>query len=279
MNQLRDFTTKLLWRLGTFDLLRRTLTGRGRFVVMFHGIAEQRHAGLPLEVQPALTRRELDTVLGWLRERFALLTPAEFLGGTLPGVLLTFDDGLANNVTIALPVLEQHAAPAVFFVAVQHVVDPTDWLPASRKLARQGWPDGHADVVAHHFFDGMSMAQLQHCGDHPLITIGGHTWTHPFLTDCSDSELTRELVESRRYLSEISGQRVDLLAYPTGDYDQRVAQAVQQAGYRAAFAEFPRQGDMPQFEIPRVGLYQADSAYLSAKLSGLHQPALKQQYA
>jgi peptidoglycan/xylan/chitin deacetylase (PgdA/CDA1 family) len=214
-----------------------------------------------------------------LRTRFDFLTPDVFLSGSQPGVLLTFDDGLANNVTHALPLLEKYGAPAVFFVTVQHTIDSADWLPASRKLAQIGWPDGAYDIIAHSFFDGMTAAQLRDCGKHPLLTIGGHTWSHPFLTQCSDTQLVTELTAARRYLAEATGQTIDLFAYPTGDYDRRVALAVQLAGYRAAFVESTHNLGLPQFEIPRVGLYRADPVYLSAKFSGLHQPALKQSYA
>ena len=61
---------------------------------------------------------------------------------------------------------------------------------------------------------------------------------------------------------------VDLLAYPFGAYDRRVASAVAQSGYRAAFAE-DASGDAPVcFEMPRMGLYSSDRHYLNAKLCG-----------
>jgi peptidoglycan/xylan/chitin deacetylase (PgdA/CDA1 family) len=186
---------------------------------------------------------------------------------------------LAGNFTEAIPLLEKFDAPAVFFVATQHVRDPQDWLPASRSLADQIWPDGRYDATAHALFDGMSEKQLFAASQHPLITIGSHTITHPFLTRCDDATLEHELVASRRYLEEVTGHPVDLFAYPTGDYDRRVAEAVRRAGYRAAFAETSRDMDLPAYEIPRVGLYRHDPAYLSFKLSGLHQPALKERYA
>ena len=117
----------------------------------------------------------------------------------------------------------------------------------------------------------MSRADLGACAEHPLVTIGSHTVSHPRLTRCDDAALAAELEESRRLLEDWCGATVDLFAYPKGDYDLRVARAVRDAGYRAAFAEDPVGAGLPDFEIPRIGLYAHDAAYLSAKLSGLHR--------
>jgi peptidoglycan/xylan/chitin deacetylase (PgdA/CDA1 family) len=54
----------------------------------------------------------------------------------------------------------------------------------------------------------------------------------------SDDEYTtwlrRELAESRRILEKEAGRKVQFLAYPYGDYDDRVAEAAAKAGYSAA---------------------------------------------
>ncbi len=216
--------------------------------------------------------RDLRRVLGWLGSRFAFLTPEQF-SGRQPGVLLTFDDGFANNARVALPLLEEFSAPAVFFVSTQHVQEPGDWLPATRRQAGGHWQrteDVPAEV-ARDLFDGMSAEELAGCAAHPLITIGSHTVGHPFLTRCDDPALRRELVESKAFLEEVAGRDVDLFAYPTGDYDRRVAVAVRRAGYRRAFAVDPAGAGVAGYEIPRVGIYAADPAYLGAKLSGLHR--------
>ena len=46
--------------------------------------------------------------------------------------------------------------------------------------------------------------------------------------------LTRELAQSKRILEKETGQKVEFLAYPYGDYDTRVADAASKAGYEAA---------------------------------------------
>lgn len=64
--------------------------------------------------------------------------------------------------------------------------------------------------------------------------IGAHTRTHPILTQLEDDELVAELEGGRSDLSEAADCGVESLAYPNGDFDQRVVEATRRAGYRYA---------------------------------------------
>ncbi len=272
----QSLAVRALWMSGLTTVARRILTSGGSFVLTFHGVAARRDAGLPAAVQPSFDAAELRTTLRWIGRRFKFLSPRQLLQGERCGVLLTFDDGFANNPRNALPVLEELDAPAVFFVPAQHVRDPRDWLPATRETVRRHWrrKDLVPEATARDLYDGMSRRQLAMCAEHPLLTIGSHTVHHPFLTGCSDSVLASELEHSKALLEKWCGYDVDLFAYPAGDYDLRVARAAQAAGYRAAFAEDSRKVGLPRYEIPRIGLYDCRAPYLAAKLSGLHRRAL-----
>lgn len=82
------------------------------------------------------------------------------------------------------------------------------------------------------------------------VEISSHTCRHPILTLVSDSELQRELVESRRLLSELVG-RCPGLAYPNGDSDARVEAAAQAAGYDYAVRIEPESGPTKRYRIGR----------------------------
>ena len=257
-------------------LARLLLCSRGPFVLVLHGVPPALSDQIPESHRPDLTVRDLRSILEWLRPRFAFLTVEECLAARKPGVLLTFDDGFANNATTVLPLLEHFEAPAVFFVATQHVVAPRDWLHFVRQKVER-WPDDAAQIpesVASDLFDGMSLQQLSQCAAHPLVTIGSHTVSHPTLTLCSDADLLQELCESKRFLEETTGRPVDLLAYPRGEYDRRVVEAAAASGYKTAFALDSRHLGIPRFEVPRVGLYGSHPAYLDSKLCGLHRRPL-----
>ncbi|MEW6365156.1 MAG: polysaccharide deacetylase family protein [Acidobacteriota bacterium] len=268
--------------LGIGGLGRRLLPRNARFVLLFHGIPTRRYRGIAPLSQAGIPRDGLRSVLLWVGSRFRFLSPPEFFATDEPGVLLTFDDGLANNFTNALPVLEEIQAPALFFVATQHVRDPGDWLPFSRLKARAQWAEPR-DVpreVARDLFDGLSRDQLVALARHPLVTIGGHSVSHALLTACSDRDLDIQLKTSRRELEETCATKVDLFAYPSGEYDARVIGAVEAAGYTHAFAVKRLGVGRPKFEIPRLGIYDWHASYLHLKLSGLlHRPLSGREWA
>ena len=267
----------LLSLTGFAALARYLICHRGVFVLELHGVSAGLHPDLPPDLRPALTAVDLERALRWLGARFAFLDPAEALMGSRRGVLLTFDDGFANNHDVVLPLLEANRAPAVFFVATQHVSDRGRWLPwlAKRVEEQLGRAARVSPRLAADVFDGMTPQMVRRCARHPLVTIGSHTVSHPRLTALDDESLRFELRRSREYLEEVGGCSVDLLAYPFGDVDSRVARAAAEAGYRAAFAERLTRVANPVFAVPRVGLYAAQGWYLDMKLSGFHQRPLR----
>ncbi len=112
-------------RLGVLD---RLLWLRGRLgldtlaVLTYHRVGypggDEELAQHVIEVTP----EELADQLALLRERCTLVRLADLRrfrqGARVPPnpVLITFDDGYADNYEIALPILERAGAPAVFFI-------------------------------------------------------------------------------------------------------------------------------------------------------------------
>jgi peptidoglycan/xylan/chitin deacetylase (PgdA/CDA1 family) len=85
------------------------------------------------------------------------------------------------------------------------------------------------------------------------VEIGSHSFSHPWLTRLSDDELEREVADSRRLLEDKLGKAVTSFAYPYGDYNARVIDAVRKSGYRCAFStrHIYVSNDMNRFTIPR----------------------------
>jgi peptidoglycan/xylan/chitin deacetylase (PgdA/CDA1 family) len=86
--------------------------------------------------------------------------------------------------------------------------------------------------------------------------IASHTQTHPHLTEVGDEQLREELVASREEVGDQIGVPCRTIAYPFGDHDERVEQAVRDAGYEAAGGIRP--GPRNVWAWPRVGVYPAD---------------------
>jgi peptidoglycan/xylan/chitin deacetylase (PgdA/CDA1 family) len=66
-------------------------------------------------------------------------------------------------------------------------------------------------------------------------TVGFHTLRHDVLPALPDPELARALDEGREALEAAAGSPIDLIAYPHGKADDRVAAAARRAGFAFGF--------------------------------------------
>ena len=120
-------------------------------------------------------------------------------------VLLTFDDGYADLVHKALPILEERGFKATMFIVSQHIGDASTWDVAL------GYPERPL-MTAEEILEAFSRG----------IEIGAHTRTHSDLRTLSPAELKDELEGCRKDLIELTGAEVNSLAYPFGFTNEEV---------------------------------------------------------
>jgi peptidoglycan/xylan/chitin deacetylase (PgdA/CDA1 family) len=239
----------------------RALRGRARRYVFlgYHSVAED---GPPyLSLTPGTFERQLDLLVGGGYRGGTLATLERIAAGERPAgrhAFLTFDDGFADTVTTALPLMSERALPGMAFVLPGH-------LDSGAPLA---WPEVAGEATRR--------PELMRSMDWPMLEalveagweIGSHTTSHFRLTVLSDEQLAQELLDSRRALEARLG-RCELLAYPFGAWDDRVALAAEAAGYRFAFTlPFGGQATATRMSIPRVTVDDRDVPWrFRAKLS------------
>jgi peptidoglycan/xylan/chitin deacetylase (PgdA/CDA1 family) len=114
---------------------------------------------------------------------------------------------------------------------------------------------------------------------HPLITIGGHTTSHPQLAALSETEALREIADNRAYLQNLTRQEVAHFAYPFGSARacaEREAALVAAGGFRTAATArhgcvFPGH-DQERYALPREGVqWHDDEASLVCKSVGVRR--------
>jgi peptidoglycan/xylan/chitin deacetylase (PgdA/CDA1 family) len=118
-------------------------------------------------------------------------------------VSITLDDGYANNLTNALPILEENNVPATLFITAGRIGEPF------MHLWENNIPNKDKDRP-------LSVEELKLIASSPLIEIGAHTMTHPRLCDLSRSDQEREIVTSKITLESIIKKPVNFFAYPYG---------------------------------------------------------------
>jgi peptidoglycan/xylan/chitin deacetylase (PgdA/CDA1 family) len=87
-------------------------------VLVYHRVTELHADPEGLAVSPRNFRRQLE----YLKQHFPILRLEEqWHNLQSPAVIVTFDDGYADNVLQALPILEEVGVPACFFVSTAHL--------------------------------------------------------------------------------------------------------------------------------------------------------------
>lgn len=192
-----------------------------------------------LYVTPAAFARQM-----WLLQRFgytglSMSAAMPYLRGERQGrvAVITLDDGYADNLEAALPVLQRHGFSATCYVVSGSIGRHNEW--DDQKLG-----------VRKPMMSAAQIRQWHHGG----MEVGAHSSSHPRLTQCAAAQLQREIGDSKAALEDCAGVPVTQFCYPYGDVDQRVAQAVRAAGFAAATTT--RRGrataGMDLWQLPRI---------------------------
>jgi glycosyltransferase involved in cell wall biosynthesis len=223
-------------------------TTRGVPVLMYHAFTADGERDR--FVMPAAKFARQLKLLRRLRYRTATLQDlARWLreGRPLPKrtVVITIDDGYADNATIAQPLLAAGDAPATLFMVSGAIGGRNDWDPEERQ-ATKGRP----------MLSREQLEQLRAAGVEP----GAHTRTHRALKGLGEQELDAEVGGSRQDLEESLGAEVTSFAYPYGEFDEEAVSAVERAGLAVACTcvpkHAPRAGD--PLRIPRLEIRASD---------------------
>ncbi|MFD7402548.1 polysaccharide deacetylase family protein [Streptomyces sp. NPDC059866] len=213
------------------------------WVAMYHSVGDCSDDPYRITVTP----ERLDRQLAWLHRRgLRGVSVAELLAARSRGqrrglVGLTFDDGYADFVTDALPLLRRWNCGATLFVLPGRLGGDNAWDPLGPRK-----PLLTADGIRRAAAAG--------------VEIGSHGLTHVDLTKADDPTLKSEVVESRALIAELTGARVDGFCYPYGTVDARAVAAVREAGYAYACAIDPGPLTGPH-ALPRVHVGQDDTAW------------------
>ena len=224
-------------------------------VLVYHGVAEVEPRDDPHRL--ATAPRRLRAHLRLLRRLGYRLAAAEELldaPASLPPppgtAVLTFDDGWRDALEAVAPVLGELDARGSFYVC------PGWWGGRHPELGgTAGALLGEAEV-----------AELARLG----LEIGSHSMSHRDLRALDDAALEADLRDSKEAIEATTGRRCRTFAYPFGLHNERVAAAVENAGYELALSWGP--GPWRPFAVPRLPAPpRGGAATLALKLAGLRR--------
>ncbi len=187
-------------------------------ILMYHHVGDWGAANAdwaPYVVKPQEFQRQLDWLLA---HQFHTITFQELLAyqssNVRPpahSVILSFDDGWAEDVDIAKKFLTPRGMRGVFFVYTGAVAEQ----------------DNGSGYVSWN-----QVRQLEAAGHE----VQSHTVSHAPLNTLAPSRLEFEMINSRDTMQAHVGHSVEVLAYPFGRHDERVIQATRDAGYKLGIA-------------------------------------------
>ncbi|MFD5111169.1 polysaccharide deacetylase family protein [Streptomyces sp. NPDC058391] len=220
---------------------RRTSPGP-LWAVMYHSVADCSDDPYQVTVSPG----RLDRQLRWLRRRGLtgvgmerlLRARAEGRGAGLVG--LTFDDGYADFLDEAVPLLRRYEFSATVFVLPGLLGGTNEWdrLGPRKPLLTE---------------DGIRRAAAAG------MEIGSHGLRHTDLIGAAAGLLAGETGRSRELLRALTGAEVTGFCYPYGTVDARAMEAVRAAGYTYACAISP--GPLTgMLALPRVHVGERDTS-------------------
>jgi peptidoglycan/xylan/chitin deacetylase (PgdA/CDA1 family) len=295
---------KLLWR-GFPHGLR---------ILCYHGTCDDRLAGAPWVPGYFVTAGAFEQQLQYLQRNARVLPLGEALDrlrdGTLPPrcVSLTFDDGYANNVEVAYPLLRKYGMSATVFLSTAYIesgdlfpfiklallrLDPrfpgsqlpdykTAPLDEVARSAAAEWHKTGSRLTDDQFrtLRPLSIEEIQSV-DSTVMDFGAHTHTHCILKNETNERRTQEINVSVRKVAQWTGRPSRLFSYPNGqrgDFGEVDRRALEAEGIEAAVTGIAgandRRTEMLELRRYPIGLYH-DLVHFRAEVSGFRTTLLK----
>jgi peptidoglycan/xylan/chitin deacetylase (PgdA/CDA1 family) len=163
---------------------------------------------------------------------------ARLSNGTSRGcVVLTFDDGYADTLTIAAPLMKRYGFGATCYVVSGAVGTHNRW---DAEFLRERKPLMSRDQLDQWLAAGME--------------VGSHSLSHQRLPELRQDAARYEIAESRTALHNMLGVPVEHFAYPFGHFTADIVEWVRHAGYTSAMTVQPgvaRASD-DRLRLPRI---------------------------
>lgn len=215
----------VLWFSQRYGWWRKTVPWERPRVLMYHLITPPVPGGSyrGMRVAPAAFERQLQ----WLARRgFHFATVSELLETRQPRrtVVLTFDDGYADNFTHALPLLQKYRAKATLYLVADRE-EGSDW--SAKKKAHHSTGELAREPK-------LSDAQVQEMLASGVFELGAHTLTHANLARLDAAAKQHEIAGSKQWLETRFGVPVRSFAYPFGIWDETDRDIVRATGFSTA---------------------------------------------
>ena len=274
---------------------------RGALILLYHRVTHLPNDRWSIAVTPEHFAEHMELI-----RRRSNVVPLSGLDGALAApnaragtIAVTFDDGYADNLHEALPVLQRHDVPATVFVAtdavvrarefwwddLERLVVPAEYDAVWTRLRDVDAQEREAEMETMRSAAGVEWGprtafrpltsdELACLARDVRIEIGAHTASHARLGMLATSAQRAEIGAGKVALESIIGRCVESFAYPfgrVGDYTVETMHLVREAGFvRACINQagvVDRSTD--RFALPRLYVRNCNGDEFAAALREL----------
>jgi len=189
-------------------------------ILLYHSIAND-----SARLQPpwAISSSEFERHIDYLCQRgyqpvtLKNIADARSGRGMLPEhpVAVTFDDGMADFVSDAMPILKKYDFTVTLYVPTGYVGSTCLWLPEKEEQDRM-------------------MLSWEQIATLEGVELGAHGHSHLQMDLIPPSQARDEIMKSRALLEHHSGRSIDTFSFPYGYYTNRLLDIVREAGFSSA---------------------------------------------
>lgn len=279
MKAYKTISRKVLFPVAMslkFDKVLQFMSGNSLLNVMYHGVTASsslyfspRHViAADFEKEIAYYRKNFEIIS--IDEAFNRIKNNEAFGRK--AITLSFDDGFANNLTTALPILEKYNVPVTIFVssvctendgrrvlwpefiaALKYffLIDKDSVASLGDKIKTMTYQEREMFLNSiekeHNVLDKfrtlpediwklLDNTQLVELSKSKVVTIGSHGHNHYNLGQIEKEFAKFELERSKALLESAIQKEVKYIAYPDGSYNESVKDMAETAGYSGQMA-------------------------------------------
>lgn len=192
---------------------------------------------------------------------------------TRKSAIITIDDGWENNILL-LEIMRKYNVPSTIFITTAAIENGNFWweyVGHGKKLNKASLKKEIIRIkrMDHDKFiseisklksgvkikrSALTKDELLNLGREKLIILGSHTVNHLSLPGKPYEIQKKELLDSKSALELITGEKIDYLSYPSGDFDQETISLAKECGYKLCFTIDPvefKLSEIDKFSVPR----------------------------
>jgi peptidoglycan/xylan/chitin deacetylase (PgdA/CDA1 family) len=204
-----------------------------------------------VKVRGAFTRPDIfENQIKYLqKQQYRFVTVGELIEhqiefGSFPSktIAISFDDGWKDNYVRAFPIMKKYGVRATIYLVADCLGRTTDRVVPPGELPREH----------------MSANDVREMDEYG-IEFGSHTLSHRWLHELGPDEIDKEIVESKKFVEDLTQTVCKTIAYPAGYFNDHAKASAKQAGYLAAFSTiYGDESADDLFELNRTEILRRD---------------------